>query len=292
MRIDLHTHSRVSDGTASPAELIRSAATAGLDVVALTDHDTVAGWDEAARAAQEHGVALVRGLEISTKYRGVGVHLLAYLPDPDDRGLQAELNRIVSAREERTPAMLARLRDLGIGATEEGLAEVSGGNQVTGRPHVADLLVRLGAVKDRTEAFDRYLSQGQPGYVGRYAADLATMIGLVNAARGVAVVAHPWGRGSASVLDERAFAELKDAGLTGVEVDHLDHDTDARHQLRSIAERTDLVVTGSSDHHGTGKIGHDLGCEMTAPDQLRRILDRAAALESPTELVGRLDEGT
>lgn len=287
MTIDLHTHSRVSDGTASPGDVVRAAAAAGLDVVALTDHDTTAGWDEAAAAAQDAGVGLVRGIEVSTRFRGSGVHLLAYLPDPHDAALQAELGRIVAGREDRVPAMLARLRELGIPATDAALAEVTGGNEVTGRPHIADLLVHLGVVADRDQAFADYLSDGGPAFIDRYAADLVAMIGLVRAARGVSVIAHPWGRGSAHVLDEAAFVELKDAGLAGVEVDHLDHAPHARGRLREIAGRLDLVVTGSSDHHGTGKTGHDLGCETTAPDQLQRLLDLAAALDSPTTLVGQ-----
>lgn len=287
MTIDLHTHSRVSDGTTAPAELVRAAAAAGLEVVALTDHDTTAGWDEAAQAAVEVGIGLVRGIEISTRYRGAGVHLLAYLPDPEDPALQAELGRIVVGREDRVPAMLERLRELGIPATEEALAEVTGGNQVPGRPHIADLLVHLGAVADRDQAFADYLSDGGPAFIDRYAADLEQMLVVVRAARGVSVLAHPWGRGSQHVLDEAGFVELKQAGLAGIEVDHLDHDPCARDGLRRIAQRLDLVVTGSSDHHGAGKTGHDLGCETTAPDQLQRILDLAAALGSPTTILGQ-----
>ncbi|MBM7515833.1 PHP domain-containing protein [Nocardioides nitrophenolicus] len=286
MTIDLHTHSSVSDGTAAPADLVRAAAAAGLDVVALTDHDTTAGWAEAAAAAEQVGIGLVRGIEVSTRFRGAGVHLLAYLPDDADPALQAELGRIVEGREARVPTMLARLRELGVPATEEALAEVSPDNQVTGRPHVADLLVRLGVVRNRNEAFARYLADDGPAFVDRYAADLVEMIGLVTAARGVSVVAHPWGRGSASVLDEAAFAELAAAGLGGIEVDHLDHDRAERGQLRGIASRLRLLVTGSSDHHGTGKTGHELGCETTSRGELRRLLDRAAELGSPTGLVG------
>ena len=156
MRIDLHTHSRVSDGTQTPTDLVRAAADAGLDVVAITDHDITAGWAEAAEAAEDAGIGLVRGIEISTRYRGSAVHLLAYLPDPDDPMLVAELGRILEGRGARVPAMLARLRALGHpGATEEALAEVAGDTEATGRPHVADLLVRLGAVTDRDEAFRR-----------------------------------------------------------------------------------------------------------------------------------------
>jgi hypothetical protein len=287
VRIDLHTHSRVSDGTEAPGDLMRAAAAAGLDVVALTDHDITAGWDEAAAAAEQTGIALVRGIEISTRFRGSGVHLLAYLPDPADPALVGELQRILEGRDDRVPAMLARLRALGIpGATEEALAEITVNAGATGRPHVADLLVRLGVVTDRDQAFEEYLSQGRPAYVDRYAADLVRMIGLVVAARGVPVVAHPWGRGSADVLDPAAFAVLADAGLFGIEVDHLDHDERQREELRAIAAGLGLAVTGSSDHHGTGKVDHDLGVETTAPDQLERILARAAELGSPTTLVG------
>lgn len=287
MRIDLHTHSRVSDGTQSPTELVRAAEAAGLDVLGLTDHDITAGWDEAAAAAQDAGIALVRGIEISTRFRGSGVHLLAYLPDPADPMLVRELRRILRGRDDRVPAMLARLRGLGIeGATEEALAEVTVDAGATGRPHVADLLVRLGVVADRDQAFEEYLSQGRPAYVDRYAAELVRMIGVVTAAGGVPVVAHPWGRGSAGVLDAEAFAELADAGLFGIEVDHLDHDAGQRERLRAIATRLGLVVTGASDHHGTGKVDHDLGIETTAPDQLERILARAGELGSPTTIVG------
>jgi predicted metal-dependent phosphoesterase TrpH len=287
VRIDLHTHSRVSDGTQSPAELVRAASAAGLDVVALTDHDITAGWDEAAVAARDVGIALVPGIEISTRYRGSGVHLLAYLPDPANPALVGELQRILQGRDDRVPAMLARLRALGIaGATEEALAEVTVDAGATGRPHVADLLVRLGVVVDRDQAFEEYLSQGRPAYVDRYAADLVRMIGVVVAAGGVPVLAHPWGRGSADVLDDAALAVLADAGLFGIEVDHLDHDAEQRVQLRAIAERLGLAVTGSSDHHGTGKVDHHLGAETTAPDQLERILARAAELDSPTRMVG------
>lgn len=286
MRIDLHTHSSASDGTQPPAELVRAGAEAGLDVMAITDHDSTAGWDEAAVAAQRYGVTLVRGIEISTIYRRHGVHLLAYLPSPDDVPLAEELARVVQGREDRVPRMLAKLRALGIPATEEALAEITTDTVATGRPHVADLLVRLGVVADRGEAFDRFLRPGMPAFVSRYATDLVAMIGLVTAAGGVPVVAHPWGRGSAGVLDREALAELADAGLFGLEVDHLDHDAEQRGALRDIAAELGLVVTGSSDHHGLGKLDHDLGCETTSRESYQAIVARAAELGSPTAVVG------
>ncbi|GAA1925180.1 PHP domain-containing protein [Nocardioides lentus] len=279
-RIDLHTHSSVSDGTQTPTELVRAAAAAGIDVLGLTDHDTARGWDEAGRAAAEAGVALVRGMEISTRYGGPGgpgVHLLAYLLDPTHPGLDAELDRVLGGRGGRVPAMVEALRGLGIRITVADVEAQATDSVATGRPHVADALVALGVVGHRDQAFAEYLQEGRPAYVGRHAADLRTMVGLVADAGGVAVVAHPWGRVDPARLDGAALAGLRDAGLTGLEVDHQDHTDAQRRELRAIAADLDLVVTGSSDHHGTGKTDHDLGCHTTAPAELDRLLGRAAA---------------
>jgi predicted metal-dependent phosphoesterase TrpH len=272
VRIDLHTHSSASDGTDTPGDLVREAAAAGLDVVALTDHDAMSGWDEAQHAADEAGITLVPGLEISTRFHHRGVHLLGYLPDPTHPGLVGELDRILEGRTARTPAIVAALREHGIDVSEEDVRRESGGSVAAGRPHVADALVRLGVVADRTEAFATLLSPGQPGYVNRYASALEEMIPLVAAAGGVSVVAHPWGRGSRSVLDAEALAGLKDLGLSGIEVDHQDHSPADRAELRALARDLDLVVTGSSDHHGLGKVDHDLGVNTTDPEQYERLL--------------------
>lgn len=277
MRIDLHTHSRVSDGTQSPRALVHAAAAAGLDVVALTDHDTAAGWDEAVRAAEEVGIGLVRGMEVSTRHRGRGVHLLAYLPDPTHPDLLALLTQVLAGRDGRVPTMLARLQALGVPIEQHHLDAVSGDAAATGRPHVADALVGLGVVADRGEAFARFLLPGRPAYVDRWAAPLVDTLAAVAAAGGVGVVAHPWGRHDPGVLDADGLAELKDAGLVGLEVDHQDHGPKERVALRALAADLDLVVTGSSDHHGLGKVDHELGCHTTAPDQLERLLDLAAA---------------
>ncbi|HEY0642684.1 MAG TPA: PHP domain-containing protein [Nocardioides sp.] len=277
MRIALHTHSSASDGTDTPADLVREAKAAGLDVVALTDHDAMSGWAEAEQAADEVGITLVPGLEISTKYRHRGVHLLAYLPDPTHPALVAELDRILVGRTERTPAIVAALRQYGIEITEDDVRREAGGSVAAGRPHVADALVRLGVVADRTHAFDELLNPGRPGYVNRYAAPLEDVIPLVNEAGGVAVVAHPWGRSGGTVLDAEAFADLKEVGLAGIEVDHQDHSEELRARLRGIAADLDLVVTGSSDHHGLGKVDHDLGVNTTDPEQYERLVSLAAA---------------
>ena len=277
MRIDLHTHSSASDGTDTPADLVRAAKAAGLDVVALTDHDATSGWGEAADAADEVGITLVPGLEISTKYRHRGVHLLAYLPDPAHPPLVAALDRILVGRTERTPAIVDALRRHGIGITEDDVRREAGGSVAAGRPHVADALVRLGVSADRTEAFADLLNPGRPGYANRYAAPLEEMIPLVTSAGGVAVIAHPWGRSGGAVLDGEALSGLRDLGLAGIEVDHQDHAPAARATLRGLARDLDLLVTGSSDHHGLGKVDHDLGVNTTDPEQYERLLSLATS---------------
>lgn len=277
MRIDLHTHSLVSDGTDTPAELMRAAAAAGLDVIALTDHDTSAGWAEAAAAAQEVGVRLVPGMELSTKFRGNGHHLLAYHPDPNHPGLSDELARVLGGREGRVPGMVSRLQALGIEITVEDVAREAGATVAMGRPHVADALVRLGVVGHRNDAFALYLGKGRPGHIERYATPLVDMVRLVRAAGGVPVLAHAWGRHGQDSVSAEEIAALAEHGLQGLEVDHQDHSPEQREILRGIAGDLGLVVTGSSDHHGTGKTDHDLGVHTTAPEMLARI-DQLAAL--------------
>ena len=277
VRIDLHTHSRSSDGTQTPAELVRAAGRAGLDAFALTDHDTADGWAEAATEAAGSGITLVRGMEISTRHGARGVHLLAYLPDPTYPPLAAELDRILEGRDSRAPAMVDRLRSLGIDITLDDVRRAAGGATATGRPHVADALVTLGVVADRDEAFALFLGAGRPAYANRYAAPLAEAIDLVAGAGGITVIAHPWGRHERTTLDEAALASLAERGLAGLEVDHQDHDRGTRDRLRAVARNLGLVATGSSDHHGAGKVGHDLGCNTTDPDEFARLLELADA---------------
>ena len=285
MRIDLHTHSRASDGTDSPAGLVRAAADAGLDVLAITDHDTAAGWAEASAAAAEIGIELVPGMEISTIHRGRSVHLLAYLPDPTYPPLAGELARILSGRASRVPAMLQQLHRHGIEITEDDVRRASDGTAAPGRPHIADALVTLGVVADRTEAFNRYLGAGKVAYVDRYAAPLEATIRYVTEAGGVAVIAHPWGRGGLGRPDETTLGALQEIGLAGIEVDHQDHDPATRERLRAIARNLGLVATGSSDYHGAGKTDHELGCNTTAPDEYARLIELARAAASGSDRV-------
>src|SRR5919202_2886737 len=200
MRIDLHAHSNVSDGTDPPAELVVAAKEAGLDVVALSDHDTFDGLDRALAAGREHGVEVVRGMELSCSRQGQSVHLLAYGVDPDAAGLAEEMVRVREGRTGRLRPVLDKLAALGVPVSEESVLEQVGSSPSVGRPHIADALVAAGWVRDRTEAFDRFLADGGPAHVARYAIDVGHGVDLVHAAGGVAVIAHPWGRGREHLL--------------------------------------------------------------------------------------------
>ena len=278
MRIDLHTHSNVSDGTDTPAELAANAAAAGLDVVALCDHDTFDGLEAARVAGRAVGVEVLRGIEFSAQYRGSSVHLLGYGCRVGDAELQTELARIRRGRGGRVPAMLANLARHGMPVPEEVLERHVGGSPSVGRPHLADAMIELGYVADRTEAFDRWLADDKPIFVHRYATELGAGLDLVRAAGGVAVIAHPWGRISRDLLPPELLGELAASGrLDGVEVDHQDHDPATRRELRTLADRHGLLATGSSDYHGTGKEDHDLGCNTTDRRVLEEIRSRVAA---------------
>jgi 3',5'-nucleoside bisphosphate phosphatase len=275
MRIDLHTHSTVSDGTDSPTELVWAAARAGLDVVALTDHDAFDGLAEAEAAGAGAGVQLFPGLELSCSRRGQSVHLLAYGADPQHPGLSAEMERVRGGRTARLLPVLARLAELGVGVTEAEVLVQVGDSPSVGRPHIADALVAAGYVRDRTEAFDRYLADGGPAHVPRYAIEIGRGIDLVHAAGGVAVIAHPWGRGREALLPAPVLGRLvADHGLDGIEVDHQDHDADTRLRLRALADDLGVLITGSSDYHGTGKSDHDLGVNTTADEVFSELASR------------------
>ncbi len=276
MRIDLHSHSTASDGTQTPAEVVQAAADAGLDVLALTDHDSADGWPEASEAACQLGLTLVPGMEISTKHDGAGVHLLAYLPDPRHPPLVAELDKILAGRDGRLISMLAQLRAAGVEITEAEVMQQVGRSRAIGRPHLADVMVAKGIVADRTQAFDVWLNPGRPGFVVRYATPTTDMIRLVSDAGGASVVAHPWSRGSGRVIDAETLTDWASAGLVGLEVDHQDHTADDRSALRALADGAGLVVTGSSDYHGDGKVNHELGCNLTSVDSYEQLLAAAA----------------
>ena len=277
MRIDLHTHSSFSDGTDTPSELVGQARAVGLDVVGLTDHDTFDGLDEAVAVGERLGVHVVRGMELSCSRRGSSVHVLAYGADAASPALAAEMARVRDGRLGRLAGVLAKLAELGVPVSEADVMAQVGESPSVGRPHIADALIEAGHVRDRQEAFDRFLADGGPAHVHRYTIEVDRGIDLVHEAGGLAVIAHPWGRGREHVLPPRVFEALvRDHGLDGVEVDHQDHDFDARRQLRTLADSLGLLATGSSDYHGTGKLDHDLGCNTTDPAVFNEMQRRLA----------------
>ncbi|MEU0400932.1 PHP domain-containing protein [Streptomyces sp. NPDC006197] len=274
MRIDLHTHSTASDGTDSPAELVRNAAAAGLDVVALTDHDTTRGHAEAIAALPE-GLTLVTGAELSCRMDGIGLHMLAYLFDPEEPALLAERELVRDDRVPRARGMVAKLQELGVPVTWEQVARIAGDGSV-GRPHVAEALVELGVVPDVSGAFTpEWLADGGRAYVEKHELDPVDAIRLVKAAGGVTVFAHPLAVKRGQVLPEASIARLAEAGLDGIEVDHMDHDEATRARLRGLAKELGLLTTGSSDYHGSRKTCR-LGEYTTDPEIYGEITRRAA----------------
>ncbi|MDQ0373099.1 PHP domain-containing protein [Cellulomonas humilata] len=274
MRIDLHTHSTASDGTGAPAQVVAEAAAAGLDVVALTDHDTTAGWPEAAAAAREHGIALVQGTEVSARAHGISIHLLSYLQDPTHPALTVELDRTREARLNRARAIV-ELLSADVPITWDDVLEHSRDAVVVGRPHIADALVALGIVPDRDAAFAYLLSAAGPYHVPHYAPDGPDAVRAIRAAGGVPVFAHPGADARGRIVPDRVFDRLAAAGLGGIEVDHRDHSPAQRERLTAIADRLGLLVTGSSDYHGTGKANR-LGENLTAPEVLAAIEEQGA----------------
>ena len=275
MRIDLHTHSSASDGTERPAELMRAAAAAGLDVVALTDHDTTRGWSEAEEALPS-GLRLVRGAEISCVYDGISLHLLAYLFDPSHAELAAEMSMALDDRVPRAKAIVAKLAAAGHPVTWELVLDQLQDGATVGRPHIADTLVAAGVVADRNEAFTTLLHDDGPFFVGHYYVDALRAVELVRAAGGVPVFAHPAAATRGTTVGDDAIRAMAAAGLAGLEVEHRDHAPADRERLRALAGELGLLVTGASDYHGAGK-DNRLGEHTTDPAVLEALLGQATS---------------
>ncbi|MDO5712052.1 MAG: PHP domain-containing protein [Micrococcales bacterium] len=273
MLIDLHTHSTASDGTDAPQEVMAQAAAAGLDVVALTDHDTTIGWSAAAQAALEHGIDLIPGMEISCTAHGVSVHLLSYLHDPNFEPLLRELTHARESRRSRARRIVDRLAaDMPL--TWDDVAGVVADGATVGRPHIADAMVARGIVADRGEAFTRYLHNGSRYYASHYAIDVLDAVRLVRLAGGVPVIAHPFAALRGRVVSDDVIEEMAAAGLVGIEAHHLDHTAEAARHAEELGATLGLVVTGSSDFHGDGKPNR-LADRTTRPEALERILSQA-----------------
>jgi predicted metal-dependent phosphoesterase TrpH len=273
VRADLHNHSSVSDGTEPPAVVIRRAAEAGLDVVALTDHDTVAGQREAAGALPP-GLTLLPGAEISCRLNGHSVHMLAYLFDPESDELAGEMAEIRESRLHRARAMVRKLTDLGVTVSWEQVSEIAGGG-VVGRPHIARAMIDAGVVSSIEEAFSpTWIGPGGPAYVSRYALDPAKAIRLVRAAGGVTVVAHPRGATRGWQIPDDVIADLAAVGLTGIEINHPQHNEAERARLTDLAARLRLVSSGGSDDHGA-LTGYRIGTEVAPDGGYERLIAHA-----------------
>lgn len=284
MTIDLHTHTLYSDGTDTPAEAMAAAVAAGVGTMAITDHDTTGGWAEIA-AHRPVGLTVVRGAELSTRVSVDGhrfsVHLLAYLLDPDDRALAAELRRLQGDRLERGLEIVDRMVAGGLPLSREQVLDIAAGAPI-GRPHIGRALMEHGLVDSVSEAFATYLSARGPYYVSKADTGLAEAIALVRGAGGVPVIGHPRARGAAHITDRAFFRRYADAGLAGIEVNHPDHDGGARAELRDIAARLGLVATGSSDYHGGNK-PLAIGQETTETKALAAIVEASSGV---TPLLG------
>lgn len=280
MRIDLHTHSTASDGTDTPAELMRTAGAAGLDVVALTDHDTTAGWEEAL-AARPAGLTIVRGVEFSCFHveddgRRVSLHLLAYLVDPADPAIQAEWARLRASRLTRGATMVERLVADGYPITWEQVTRLAAGGSV-GRPHIGRALVESGVVPDVTAAFTELLTSRRPYYVHKADTEVFDALRLVLDAGGLPVFAHPLARRRGPVVSDGTVAAMAGAGMVGLEVEHPDHDHDDVAHAGRLANELGLLGTGSSDYHGTNK-PTGIGVRRTDPDVYEQLIASPAAL--------------
>ena len=270
MRADLHVHSTASDGTDPPAEVMRRAARAGLDVVALTDHDTVAGHAEARAGAGP--VALLPGMELSCRLDGRSLHMLAYLFDADQPEVAAELARIRDDRVLRARAMVDKLAGLGVDVSWGQVAAIAG-QAVVGRPHIARAMADSGAIASPREAFTRdWIADGGRAYVGRYALDPVRAIDLVRAAGGVTVLAHPRAGRDTWVTNEQ-ITRLAAVGLAGLEVFHPDQSEAERARLIALAHELAIVPTGGSDDHGS-LTDYRLGGETTSGEAYRDLLSR------------------
>lgn len=274
--IDLHTHSDESDGTFTPSEVVRRAAELGLDVVALTDHDTTAGLEEAAEAAREVGVELVPGVEFSAEHQRTSIHVLCYWMDASNEEFQTELQRLRDDRFRRGEMMIEKLQELGFDISFERVREIAGGDNIV-RPHVAQAMVEAGIVADEAEAFEKWIADGRPAHVGKHALDPVDAVAVIRGAGGLCVLAHPGMWGDQTAVPEELIERMAAAGMVGLEVDHTDHSPEQREHYRSVADRLGLISTGGSDCHGTRYDPIRMGTSLCRPESFGALRALVAA---------------
>jgi len=274
--IDLHTHTTCSDGTDRPRDLVNKAIVQGLDVLGISDHDTTSGWEEATQALRG-SLKLALGAEISCLTAdGISVHMLGMLFDPNHKEMQTVLEETRDGRLPRMRKMIEKMRAEGMDISIADVEKAMPVGATMGRPHLADALVAKKIVKSRDEAFVDLLHNDSRFYVSHAAPTPVEAIALIRRAGGVAVIAHPFASHRGQVLKPDDFAELVAAGLNGIEVDHRDQNPDERAMLNVIARELDLVVTGSSDYHGTGKM-NQLAENHTSREQWEKLESQADA---------------
>lgn len=272
--IDLHTHTNCSDGTDTPAQLVNKALSEGFSVLALTDHDTTSGW-QAAQQALRSNLSLVLGAEISCLTKdGISVHMLGLLFDGAHRSMQEMLENTRDGRIPRARKMIELLNAGGMSISMDDVEAVKPVGATLGRPHIADALVKNGVVASRDEAFTDLLHNNSPYYVAHLAPTPEDAISMIRSAGGVAVIAHPFASHRGQVLSVEDFLPLKNAGLNAIEVNHRDHSNEERNALAEIARELDLVITGASDYHGTGKL-NSLGENHTHQAEWERLESQA-----------------
>ncbi len=291
MLIDLHTHTNASDGTDSPSELIDKAINRGINILALTDHDTTRGWSEASSALLNHSsqsaMKLVLGAEISCQdENGISIHMLGLLFNPDYQPLFEVLERTRENRHSRMERIIARLNEAGIDITLEEVNAQRKGDATLGRPHLADALVARGHVGSRDEAFAALLHNKSKFYINHYSPSPVETIKLIKAAGGVAVIAHPLASQRGRTISMDLFESLISAGLDGIEVDHRDHSESEKSELLRFAIENELIVTGSSDYHGTGKL-NQLAEYTTHPRQWEALEARALSASGTRRVIQR-----
>jgi 3',5'-nucleoside bisphosphate phosphatase len=278
--IDLHTHSVVSDGTETPTQLIGAAIAAGLGTVALTDHDSTAGWLEAFASADGTGLTVIPGMELSTNFGPASVHILAYLFDPLNADIITETARIRDGRLRRAERIVEKIAADYELTWDDVLAESVDGTTL-GRPHIADALVRKGHVANRSAAFESILHWRGGYYEKYYAPSPLEGVRMIVAAGGVPVLAHPATHGKYRPMDDSVIRELTDAGLFGLELDHRDNTEDGKKRLKKLAAKYGLELTGASDYHGAGKPNR-LGENTTTPEVLAKIIARGTGSSAST----------
>jgi predicted metal-dependent phosphoesterase TrpH len=273
--IDLHSHTRYSDGTFEPAETVRLALERGLDVLAVSDHDTTEGLAEAQAAAEGTGLEIVPATEFSTVYQGASVHVLAYWIDLANEEFQEELSRLKDDREWRAQEIVKKLNEMGHTIDYARVRDIAKGN-IVARPHIAQAMVEAGIIPSYEDAFtEDFILDGGRAYVEKHALHPVDALALIHRAEGVCVIAHPGMWSDADPVPDVLIEEMAGAGLDGIEADHPDHPEETRERYRQMAAGFGIPYTGSSDCHGTRYDPVRLGTVTTRPEEFGRLKARA-----------------